>query len=322
MAENMNMNQNQAQKQPGVVSQIKGMLAQDNIKLRFNDVLGKKAPQFMASIVNVVAASPQLMKCQPNSIMAAAFVAASFDLPIDSNLGFAALVPYDKSFIDPKTGQWAKVKLAQFQIMYKGFIQLAIRSGYYKRMNYAVVYQDELKSYNPITGEIEFVDDFSQCTLRAQGVEETVAGYYARFELTVGYVQELFMSKQAVDNHARKYSQSYRSDISKDEKKSKWSTDFEAMALKTVIKQLLSKWGILSIEMQKAITDDQKTFDEFGNESYGDNMPDVIEAEDPFMQIEQQTDTQPEIRQNMEKLPETAQNQYEEEELEEIDITQ
>ncbi len=120
------------------------------------------------------------------------------------------------------------------------------------------------------------------------------------------------MSKQAVDNHARKYSQSYRSDLNKGEKKSKWSTDFEAMALKTVIKQLLSKWGILSIEMQKAITDDQKTFDENGIESYGDNQPDVIEAEDPFMQIEQQTDRYQVI----------DQNQIAAEEPEEIDITQ
>lgn len=311
VSNNQTQNQRKTQNPPGVVSQIKGMLTEENIKGRFTEVLGKKAPQFMASIVNVVSASTQLKQCQPNSILAAAFVAASFDLPIDSNLGFAALVPYDKSYMD-QDGEWKKKKIAQFQIMYKGFIQLAIRSGYYKKMNYAVVYEDELKSYNPITGEIEFVDDFSQCTLRAQGVEETVAGYYARFELTVGYVQELFMSKQAVDNHARKYSQSYRSDLNKGEKKSKWSTDFEAMALKTVIKQLLSKWGILSIEMQKAITDDQKTFDENGIESYGDNQPDVIEAEDPFMQIEQQTD----------KYQVIDQNQIAAEEPEEIDITQ
>lgn len=319
MAENQRQNQPKVQNPPDVLSQIKGMLAKENIKERFNNVLGKKAPQFMASIVNVVYTSKQLKQCNPNSIMAAAFTAASFDLPIDSNLGFAALVPYDRNYMDPNTKEWKKEKLAQFQIMYKGFIQLAIRSGYYKKMNYAVVYKDELKSYNPITGEIEFVDDFSQCTLRAQGVEETVAGYYARFELTVGYVQELFMSRQTVDNHARKYSQSYRSDISKNEKKSKWSTDFEAMALKTVIKQLLSKWGILSIEMQKAITDDQKTFDADGYESYGDNQPDAIEAEDPFLQIEQKneglTGTLPQIERKNEE-PIGA------EDYEEIDITQ
>lgn len=266
-----------------VAVQVKQLISSDAVKKKFTEVLGQKAPQFLASITNVVAGSVKLKQCSANSIMSAAFVAATYNLPIDSNLGFAAIVPYCNSKWNPETRQYDKYMEAQFQIMYKGFIQLAIRSGYYKRMNYAVVYEDELKSYNPITGEIEFVDDFSKCTLRAQGVEETVAGYYAKFELTTGYVQELFMSRQAVDNHARKYSQAYRYDLKEDKKSSKWTTDFEAMALKTVIKLLLSKWGILSVDMQRAIQDDQKTYDEDGNGSYGDNKLDVIEAEDPFL---------------------------------------
>lgn len=295
MAENqLQSQQNQTEaKQPSAAVLVKQMISQDNIKKKFAEVLGKKAPQFLASITNVVSGNAQLKQCGANSIMGAAFVAATYDLPIDSNLGFAAIVPYNNSKWNPQTGQWEKHMEAQFQIMYKGFIQLAIRSGHYKKMNYAVVYEDELKSYNPITGEIEFVDDFSQCTMRAEGVEETVAGYYARFELLTGYVQELFMSRQAVDNHARKYSQSYRNDIKDNKKKSKWSTDFEAMALKTVIKQLLSKWGILSVDMQRAIRDDQKTYDEEGSGSYGDNQPDVIEAEDPFLIEQKETEDQP-----------------------------
>lgn len=283
----------QQKKQPGPLERVKNMLAMENIKTRFVRVLGNKSEQFIASIINVVSASPQLKKCDPNSIIAAAFIAATYDLPIDSNLGFAAIVPYNNSKWNPQTHQYDKHMEAQFQIMYKGFIQLAIRSGYYKRMNYAVVYEDELKSYNPITGEIEFVDDFSKCTLREKGVEETISGYYARFELTTGYVQELFMTRKAVDNHAKKYSQSYRNDLKEGKKSSKWSTDFEAMALKTVIKRLLSKWGILSVDMQRAIQDDQKTYDETGNGSYGDNKPDTIEAEDPFL-IEQNDKEDPE----------------------------
>lgn len=290
----------QTQTKLQVVGQVKEMLEKDNIKKRFNAVLGQKAPQFMASIVNVVSASAQLKKCDANSIMGAAFIAATYDLPIDSNLGFAAIVPYNNSKWNPVTKEWEKHMEAQFQIMYKGFIQLAIRSGYYKRMNYAVVYEDELKSYNPITGEIEFVDDFSQCTMRAKGVEETVAGYYARFELVTGYVQELFMSRQAVENHARKYSKSYRNDIEEGKKKSNWSTDFEAMALKTVIKLLLSKWGILSVDMQRAIQDDQKTYDDQGEGSYGDNEPDLIEADadEPENVFEQPQNPQGQIEQN------------------------
>lgn len=282
------------QQQTGVsvITQVKQMITSDAVKKKFTEVLGQKAPQFLASITNVVSGSAQLKKCSANSIMSAAFVAATYDLPIDSNLGFAAIVPYNNSKWNPETRKYEKHMEAQFQIMYKGFIQLAIRSGYYKRMNYAVVYEDELKNYNPITGEIEFVEDFSKCTLRAQGVEETVAGYYARFELTTGYVQELFMSRSAVDNHAKKYSQAYRSDLNDNKKNSKWSTDFQAMALKTVIKLLLSKWGILSVDMQRAIQDDQKTYDEEGAGSYGDNKPDLIEAQDAFEVQEEPKDNQ------------------------------
>lgn len=278
---------------PSVTVQVKEILSQDNVKKKFTEVLGQKAPQFMASITNTVSGSAQLKKCPPNSIIGAAFVAATYDLPIDSNLGFAAIVPYNESVYNYQTKEWEKHPVAQFQMMYKGFIQLAIRSGYYEKMNYAVVYEDELQSFNPITGEIKFVDDFSNCTQRDAGDESHVAGYYAWFRLKTGYSQELYMSKKAVDNHARKYSQSYRNDISKGKKSSKWTTDFEAMALKTVIKLLLSKWGILSVDMQRAIQDDQKTFDGDGDGSYGDNKPDVIEAQDPF-QIEANDEEQQE----------------------------
>lgn len=274
----------QYQKQTGasVAVQVKQMVSSDAVKKKFTEVLGQKAPQFLASITNVVAGNEKLKKCSANSIMSAAFVAATYDLPIDSNLGFSAIVPYNESVWNPKTSKYDKVPRAQFQMMYKGFIQLAIRSGYYERMNYAVVYEDELKKYNPITGEIEFVTDFSQCTQRDAGDESKVVGYYAWFRLKAGFSQELFMSKAAVDNHARKYSQAYRYDINENKKSSKWTTDFEAMALKTVIKLLLSKWGILSVDMQRAIQDDQKVYDEDGNGGYGDNQPDVIEVQDAF----------------------------------------
>lgn len=259
-----------------VLAQIKAFTNQKDIKERFQRALGQKAPQFMTSLVNAVAASTQLQEVNPNSIMAAAFVAASFDLPIDSNLGFAAIVPYGDK--------------AQFQMMYKGFIQLAIRSGYYEKMNYSSIYEDELKSYNPITGEIEFVSDFSQCQQRNAGEEDKIIGYYAWFRLKTGFISELYMSREDVENHARKYSKAYQYDIRKKKSSSKWSTDFDAMAKKTVIKLLLSRWGILSIDMQKAITDDQKVFDEAGSESYGDTekkeaLPEA--AADPFLTAEE-----------------------------------
>lgn len=278
-----------AEQQTGlsVAAQVKNTLAQENVKKKFTEVLGQKAPQFMASITNVVAGSAQLKQCDANSILGAAFVAATYDLPIDSNLGFAAIVPYNNSKWNPQTKQYEKHMEAQFQMMYKGFIQLAIRSGYYEKMNYAVVYADELLSYNPITGEVEFVKDFSACTQRMNGEEDKVVGYYAWFKLLTGFSKELYMSKAEVENHARTYSSSYRYDLEKNKKSSNWTTNFKAMALKTVIKLLLSKWGILSVDMQRAIQDDQQTFDDNGEGSYGDNQPDVIEAQDPFSVTQQ-----------------------------------
>lgn len=261
---------------------VKQMISEDRVKNKFGEILGAKAPQFLASVTNVVASSNMLRNCDPNSIMSAAFVAATYNLPIDSNLGFAAIVPYNESVFNPQTKQSEKIPRAQFQMMYKGFIQLAIRSGYYEEMNYAVVYEDEFKGYNPITGKVDFVKDFSQCTQRQNGETDKVVGYYAWFKLFSGFRKELFMTTAEVDLHARTYSQSYRNDLNKGKKQSKWTTDFKAMALKTVIKMLLSKWGILSIDMQRAIQDDQKVYDEDGNESYSDNQPDVVEAKDPF----------------------------------------
>lgn len=289
--------------QVNVAVQVKNIISQDTVKKKFAEVLGKKAPQFLASITNVVAGSDQLKKCPANTIMSAAFVAATYDLPIDSNLGFAAIVPYNNSKYNPQTREWEKHMEAQFQMMYKGFIQLAIRSGYYEKMNCSVVYKDELLSYNPITGEVEFVKDFSKCTQRLEGKEENIVGYYAWFRLLTGFKKELFMTTAEVENHARTYSSAYRYDIEKNKRGSKWTTDFRAMALKTVIKLLLSKWGILSVDMQRAIQDDQKVYSEDGSAEYADNKPDLIEPQDPF----QITD---------------GRNDGGEDDAEEIDITQ
>lgn len=249
---------------------VKVYLSNDNVKNRFNEVLGKKAPQFIASIINTVGNSKQLQECEPASIISSAMVAAALDLPIDPNLGFAALVPYN----DNKTG----IKYAQFQMMYKGFIQLAIRSGQYKKMNVAEVYEDELLEYNPITGELIFVSDFKETSQRKNGEKDKIIGYYAFFELNTGFRKELYMTKENCINHAKEYSASYKQDLKKGWSSSKWTTDFDAMAKKTVIKLLISKWGIMTVEMQKAILDDQKVFE---NEegSYEDNPDRHIPSE-------------------------------------------
>lgn len=259
---------------------LKEKLDSPNIQKRFREILDKKAPQFCASLRNAVTASKSLQACDVNSILGAAFVAATYDLPIDSNLGFSAIVPYNTSVYNSVTKRWEKVTLAQFQMMYKGFIQLAIRSGYYEAMNYAVVYGDELKAYNPITGEVVFVDDFSTTTMRKEGKPENVVGYYAWFKLRTGFKKALYMTREEVENHALKYSQSYRSDKKNNKSSSRWSQDFDVMASKTVIKQLLSKWGILSIEMMGAINDDQKVYNANGEGGYVDNTEaETVDAE-------------------------------------------
>lgn len=261
---------------------VKNLLATNQVQKRFREILGQKAPQFMASITNAVSSNSYLQQCDANSVMAAALVAATYDLPIDNNLGFAAIVPYGNR--------------AQYQIMYRGLVQLAIRSGYYEKMNDAEVYQDELVSYNPITGEVTFVDDFSKCTQRAEGKTDQIIGYYAWFRLKTGFTKELYMSKSDIENHARKYSQSYQYDIKRGKRASRWSIDFPAMAKKTVLKQLLSKWGILSVDMQRAIQDDQKVFQSDGTATYADNQSQEIKQEtvvDVFaQQAEKETSTE------------------------------
>jgi len=254
---------------------VQQYFTQDNVKSKFEAVLKDKAPQFMTSVVNAVRANDALQKCESQSIISSALVAATYDLPIDSNLGFSALVPYYDSN--------SKTFKAQFQMMYKGFVQLAIRSGAYENMNVSEVYEDELVSFNPITGELQLVKDFSKCTQRKEGQKDKIVGYYAWFKLLTGFKKELFMTTEECRNHAMQYSASYKRDLEKNKTSSKWSTDFEAMAKKTVLKLLLSRWGVLSVDMQRAIIDDQKVFDDNGEGNYLDNpdeqKPEII---DPF----------------------------------------
>lgn len=241
---------------------VKNSMTLPEVRSRFEQALGDRASQFMLSIINAVANNSSLARCNPNSIMAAAMVAASIDLPVDPNLGFSALVPYKG--------------ICQFQMMYKGFVQLAIRTGAYERMGSAEVYADELKRYNPITGECLFVDDFSQCSDRKNKNQNKVIGYYAWFRLKSGFTKELYMSKDEVIAHAKKYSSAYRADLNTGSYSSQWTINFDIMAKKTVLKLLLSRWGVLSIKLQKAIEEDQKTFNENGTSCYGDNQPDSV----------------------------------------------
>lgn len=228
---------------------LRGMLALPAIRERFENILGNKARAFASSIISVTQGNKALQECDPGSIIASAAMAASLDLPIIGSLGQSCLVPYSGK--------------AQFQIMARGFVQLALRSGQYKTMNAVKVHDGEIVSRNRLTGEIDFNHDGKK--------SEKIVGFLFYFKLNTGFEKYTYMTVEECQAHGKKYSKSYGRDDSK------WKTDFNAMALKTVVKQGLSKWGPLSTEMQKAIQFDQAAVRDDGTPEYIDS---TAEAKD------------------------------------------
>lgn len=219
---------------------IKAYVSDAKIRQKFEEVLGKKTQGFLASVMQV-ANQPQLKGAVPATVINAAMMAATLDLPINNNLGFAYIVPYKRKFKDAQ-GKWSESLEAQFQMGYKGFIQLAQRSGQFARIAATPVYEGQLVSANPLLG-YEF-----DWTIPNQG---EAIGYVAFFKLLNGFTAELYMSTADVKKHAGKYSQSFKYGSGV------WKDNFESMALKTVTKLLLSKQAPLSIEMQTAQLADQ-----------------------------------------------------------------
>lgn len=260
--------QARSEKTENVSITVRDLLQQDYYKRRFREILGEKAPGFMASIINATNLNPSLKTAEPSTVISSAAIAATLDLPIDPNLGFAAIVPFkDRS---------AGITRAQFMMMYRGFIQLSMRTGQYKTMNVTEVYEGEIDTYNPFTGEIAFSDEDNE--FRATEDKSKIVGYLAYFKLINGFEKYFYMTKKQVEAHGKRYSKSFSSPSGR------WQQDFDAMAKKTVIKMLLSKWGILSIQMQVAVKLDQATvkgIDDFDNVDYPDGGSDegAIDAE-------------------------------------------
>lgn len=219
---------------------IKAYVSDSTIRKKFEEVLGKKTQGFLASVMQV-ANQPQLKNAVPATVINAAMMAATLDLPINNNLGFAYIVPYKRKFKDGQ-GRWQESNEAQFQMGYKGFIQLAQRSGQFSRIAATPVYEGQLISANPLLG-YEF-----DWTVDNKG---EAIGYVAFFKLLNGFTAELYMSKAEINKHAGRYSQSFKYGSGV------WKDNFEAMALKTVTKLLLSKQAPLSIDMQTAQLADQ-----------------------------------------------------------------
>jgi recombinase, phage recT family len=209
---------------------LKGMLESPTYKKKFEKMLGKKAAGFMSSIIAVTKNNNYLMKADPATVIGAAAQAAMLDLPINQSLGFAYIVPYKGA--------------AQFQLGYKGYIQLAQRSGQYVDIGAKTVYEGELEYENRLLDKFRF----------GERTGDKVIGYLAYFRLTNGFEKMLFMTLDEMQAHAKKYSQNYKGGTDK------WGiADFNVMAEKTVLKRLLSKFGPLSIEsvqMSQALSND------------------------------------------------------------------
>ena len=206
---------------------LKGYFDNDAVKKNLQAMLGQKAQGFATSVLSCVSNNKLLQNAEPASVYSSAMVAASLDLPIQPNLGFAAIVPYGHQ--------------AQFQIMTKGLLQLAIRSGQYERVTNTIVHKGELVKYDPFKDEYEF--DASKRE------SDEIVGFMAYFRTIGGYEKYFYMTKEEALAHGKRYSKSFNNGV--------WASDPDAMCLKTVLKLLLSKYGILSVEMQRAIKFDQ-----------------------------------------------------------------
>lgn len=229
---------------------LPALMSKDSIKNRFNEILGKNSAAFMSTLLNIYNGNAQLQNCDARSILGAAGLAAVTNLSITPSLGQAYIVPFKGK--------------ATFQVGVRGLIQLAHRTKQYATLHAGKVYEGEFKGFNPLTGEPE----------RGEKVSDNVVGYIAYMRLVNGFEKYLYMTVEELKEHAEKYSQSYFYDLRNNKKTSTWSTQFDAMASKTVLKRLLNHWGILSTDMVAAIQADQSVVDK-NTFTYVDNKGDV-----------------------------------------------
>lgn len=241
---NQLQNQTQGQLPVNKPNSVKGLLDSPVVKNKFKDLLKNKAAQFTSSLITLVNNDSYLSDADPMSIITGAMQAAQLDLPLEKQFGFAYLVPFNTK----EGNRW--VKKAQFVLGYRGYIQLAMRSGQYRSINVGTIYEGQLKGWNPLTEELEFDPEAKE--------SDEVVGYFGYFKMLNGFEKTVFWTKENVEQH--------RINNSKNRDKKAltevWASNYDAMAQKTVLRNLLSKWGILSIEIQKAILTDESDADE------------------------------------------------------------
>lgn len=258
------------------------------VKEKIYEVVGKDSQKFMTSILSAVTNNPALQECESMSILNCAFLGEGLKLSPSPQLGQYYMVPFN----DKKKG----CKVAQFQLGYKGYIQLAERSGYYKKINVLAIKDGELVKYDPLNEEIEvnlIEDDETR-----EGTE--TIGYYAMFEYMNGFRKTMYWTKKKMLTHADKYSQAFNKESYKKilageipqedmwKYSSFWYKDFDGMAFKTMLRQLISKWGIMSIDMQKAYENDMAAIQDDGQPYYIENDKEQAEEQKANVVIEQQ----------------------------------
>jgi len=244
-------------------STFSNFITSAGVKRKINEMIGGQDGQrFMTSIISAVSNNPALSECDQGSILSAAMLGESLKLSPSPQLGQYYMVPFN----DRKRG----CKVAQFQLGYKGYIQLAVRSGYYKKLNVLAIKENELINYDPLNEEIEvqLIED------EEERENAPTIGYYAMFEYNNGFKKTMYWSKSKMEAHAMKYSMGYKA------KKGYtfWEKDFDGMAYKTMLRQLISKWGIMSIDMQNAQIKDMGVIKENGEPEYVDTLESATEA--------------------------------------------
>lgn len=209
------------------LAKLKGILNNETMQQNFRNILAENAGAFMASIIELYQSDGALQKCDPNRVVLEALKAATLKLPINKQLGFAYIIPYNN--------------VPTFQLGFRGLIQLAQRSGQYRYINADVVCEGESVNYNRITGMLE---------ISGTAKSEMPVGYFAYFQLLNGFEKCVYWTREKVEAHAKRYSKAWS------KADSPWHTNFDAMALKTVLKTIISKYGVMSVEFANAIAND------------------------------------------------------------------
>lgn len=265
-------------------------LGNEKVKANIMSVVGEKDyTSFVTAIVSAVQNSKDLATCTNASILNAALLGQSLKLSPSPQLGHYYMVKYENKGVAEAT----------FQLGFKGYIQLAMRSGQYKKINALEVREGELGHYDPFTEEYSFkpiIDPNKRKNAK-------VVGYYAFFELTNGYRKELFWTKEEMEEHAKKYSKGYKNDLAKKTAYTFWSKNFDEMAKKTMLRQLISKWGIMSTEFQSAFESDQAVIRDDGAIDYVDNGEVTVEDVEAEVTVEANKETLPDVDMNDPNLP-------------------